>query len=93
MPCPPNPFEVDFDFFEALPVKERSLATAAMISFMRQLLTSGTHSYDRRGTFHTHCAISIINLIVRADLLRVSRLHFYAMSQLLSEGVLSQPSD
>ena len=50
-PCPPNPFEVDFDYFEALPVRERTLATAAMISFMRRLLTTGVHHYDRRGNY------------------------------------------
>ena len=48
-PSPPNPFAVDFDFFEALPSTERVLATAAMISLLRSILTSGSHRYDRRG--------------------------------------------
>ena len=40
---------MDFDFFEALPVREKALATAAMINFMRKLLMTGAHCYDRRG--------------------------------------------
>lgn len=48
-PSPPNPFAVDLDYFEALPVRERLLATAAMISLLRLILDSGIHRYDRRG--------------------------------------------
>ena len=48
-PSPPNPFAVDMDYFEALPVRERTLATAAMVSLLRSILASGTHRYDRRG--------------------------------------------
>ena len=49
-PSPKNPFAVDLDYFEALPVTERVLASAAMISLLRSILASGTHRYDRRGT-------------------------------------------
>ena len=52
-PCPPNPFEVDFDYFEALPVRERpTLVTAAMISFMRRLLTTGVHHLEEVTTLY-----------------------------------------
>lgn len=47
-PSPPNPFAVDMDYFEALPVRERTLATAAMVSLLCSILASGTHRYDRR---------------------------------------------
>ncbi len=49
VPCPPNPFAVDMDYFAALPASERVLASAAMISLLQQILSTGSHSYDRRG--------------------------------------------
>lgn len=48
-PSPPNPFAVDLDYFDALPVKERVLASAAMLNILLSILDSGTHRYDRRG--------------------------------------------
>lgn len=48
-PCPPNPFEVDLDYFAALPITERYLASGAMVDFLRKLLASGKHAFDRRG--------------------------------------------
>lgn len=48
-PSPPNPFAVDIEYFEALSVRERVLATAAMINLLRSVLASGSHRYDRRG--------------------------------------------
>ena len=57
-PSPPNPFAVDIDYFEALPVRERALATAAMVSLLRSILASGTHSYDRRGKYY--CNMSLL---------------------------------
>ena len=49
VPCPPNPFAVDFDYFDALPLSERALSSGAMVNFLRQLQASGPHRYDRRG--------------------------------------------
>ena len=48
-PCPPNPFAVDFDYFDALPLAQRALSSAAMVSFLQQVTGSGPHRYDRRG--------------------------------------------
>ena len=61
-PSPPNPFAVDFDYFEALPSTERVLATAAMLSLLRSILASGTHRYDRKGT--SCSSMTLIFLIV-----------------------------
>ena len=71
-PCPPNPFEVDFDYFEALPVRERTLATAAMISFMRWLLclTTGVHHYDRRGNYSI-----LVDKVTCTDILCACNMH------------------
>ena len=49
IPCPPNPFAVDFDYFEALPLPERALSSGAMVNFLQQLQATGPHRYDRRG--------------------------------------------
>ena len=53
-PSPPNPFEVDLDYFAALPLAERFLASGAMVDFLRRLLTSGKHAFDRRGKSASH---------------------------------------
>ena len=56
-PCPPNPFDVDLDYFAALPTAERFLASGAMVGFLRQLLAGSRHAFDRRGkTLFHHCA-------------------------------------
>lgn len=51
VPCPPNPFTVDFDYFECLPLPERSLASGAMVTFLRKVLASGNHHYNKRGIY------------------------------------------
>ena len=48
-PCPTNPFDVDLDYFHSLPLPERALASAAVISFLQKIVSSGPHPYDRRG--------------------------------------------
>lgn len=48
-PSPPNPFAVDLDYFTSLPASERVLASAAMVNLLQQILSTGSHSYDRRG--------------------------------------------
>ena len=37
-PAPRNPFEIDFDYFEMLPVSEKVLATAAMVTILQKIL-------------------------------------------------------
>ena len=51
-PSPPNPFAVDFDYFEALHLPERALASGAMVAFLQKVLESGPHPYDRRGMYY-----------------------------------------
>ncbi len=51
-PCPPNPFAVDLDYFASLPASERVLASAAMVSLLQLILSTGPHSYDRRGKLY-----------------------------------------
>ena len=53
VPCPPNPFAVDLDYFSALPASDRVITSAAMISFLQRVLASGSHSYNRRGELST----------------------------------------
>ena len=48
-PSPPNPFAVDFDYFASLPLPEKFLASGAMVSFLKKVLVSINHSYDKRG--------------------------------------------
>ena len=47
-PCPANPFEVDFDYFEALPLVEKYLASGAMVNILRKIISTGPHGYDKR---------------------------------------------
>lgn len=72
-PCPTNPFEVDLEYFEALPSSERLLATAAMINFLQKLIASGKHSYDKK---------------VLRNLQKVSQIHFQSMAELVQDGKL-----
>lgn len=37
-PAPRNPFEIDFSYFEMLPVSEKVLATAAMVSVLQKIV-------------------------------------------------------
>ena len=37
-PVPRNPFEVDFDYFEQLPLQERVLATGAMVNLLQKII-------------------------------------------------------
>eukprot|EP00731_Ephydatia_muelleri_P036017 Em0192g7a len=71
-PSPPNPFAVDFDYFDSLHLSERALASGAMVRFLQQVLANGPHSYDRK---------------VHSDLLKIAQRHFLAMMHLVEEEV------
>lgn len=60
-PSPPNPFQIDLDYFNALDVNERALASGAMSQLLLQILTTGTRKYNTK---------------VRNDLLNIIQLHF-----------------
>ena len=49
VPAPPNPFAVDFDYFEMLPLPEKLLQSGAMVNFFQRLLQGEHHSYNKRG--------------------------------------------
>lgn len=56
-PSPPNPFAVDFDYFDALHLPERALASGAMATFLQRIVASGPHSYNKKGEVtHNVCA-------------------------------------
>ena len=63
-PMPPNPFQVDFDYFDSLEPHERALASGAMTRILLQILTSGTRRYNTK---------------VKDDLLLISQRHFASM--------------
>ena len=46
--CPPplNPFAVDMHYFESLPPLDCVLATSAILSTLKEILLSGSHSYN-----------------------------------------------
>ena len=47
-PPPTNPFAVDLDYFDSLPVPERLLASAAMMNFLLCVLNSGSRPYNNK---------------------------------------------
>ena len=49
VPAPPNPFAVDFDYFEMLPLPEKLLMSGAVVNFFQRLLQGEHHSYNKRG--------------------------------------------
>jgi len=49
IPAPPNPFAIDFDYYESLPVPEKLLSSGAMVNFLRRILQGEQHSYTKRG--------------------------------------------
>lgn len=63
-PMPPNPFQVDFDYFDTLEPHERALASGAMTRILLQILTTGTRRYNTK---------------VKDDLLLISQRHFASM--------------
>lgn len=81
-----NPFAVDLDYFESLPVAEKLLATSAMLSLLKFLLHSGSRPYNKRGwqllLFVPVTIYSFYN-VVESDILRVSRCHFHALLELV----------
>ena len=93
VPSPPNPFAVDFDYFESLPMQERFLASGAMLSFLNNVLCSRTHSYDRRSkfnhVFYIMLLLFFLPFLVRMDLQRISDIHFRSLLLLCDEGILS----
>lgn len=55
-PSPPNPFAVDFDYFDALHLPERALASGAMAAFLQRIVASAPHSYNKKGKIaHLMC--------------------------------------
>jgi len=59
-PSPPNPFAVDFDYFQALHLPERALASGAMASFLQQVVASGPHPYDRKSNHLWDSALQFV---------------------------------
>ena len=55
IPAPPNPFAIDFDYYESLPVPEKLLSSGAMVNFLRRLLQGEQHSYTKRGKCFSNC--------------------------------------
>ncbi|XP_065887840.1 uncharacterized protein [Dysidea avara] len=76
IPAPPNPFAIDFDYYESLPVPEKLLSSGAMVNFLRRLLQGEQHSYTKR---------------VRAELLQISQIHFGCLVELYNNGRLQPP--
>ncbi|CAI8051196.1 hypothetical protein GBAR_LOCUS28040 [Geodia barretti] len=76
-PCPPNPFAVDLDYFQSLPLQERALASAAMISFLQRVIASGHHSYNRR---------------IVSDIGKVGQIHFATMQRMIQDDIIKLPS-
>jgi len=37
-PSPRNPFQIDFDYFDMLPLQEKVLASAAMVNVLQKIL-------------------------------------------------------
>ncbi|XP_065840493.1 uncharacterized protein [Oscarella lobularis] len=48
MPAPKNPFAVDIEYFQSLPLAESVLATGAMANFLRTVLAHKEHFYDAK---------------------------------------------
>ena len=63
-PMPPNPFQIDLDYFDSLEPHERALASGAMTRILLHILTTGARRY---------------NVKVKDDLLLVSQRHFSSM--------------
>lgn len=98
-PAPPNPFAIDFDYFDSLPLQEKFLASGAMMNFLKQVLCARTHSYDRRSKSNMH-SINKTNFlygfhffIVRVDLQKISSIHFRCLYSLYHDGHLSIPNN
>jgi hypothetical protein len=72
-PPPNNPFAVDFEYFDNLPIEERLLATAAMVNFLQKMILSKKE--DQRYTAK-----------VMEDLQSVTKLHFQALQTLALNG-------
>jgi len=49
VPAPPNPFAIDFDYYETLPLPEKLLSSCAIVIFFQRLLQGEHHSYNKRG--------------------------------------------
>lgn len=66
VPAPPNPFAVDFDYFEMLLLPEKLLVSGAMVNFFQRLLQGEHHSYNKRGQLKStvdSCMTTIIEMI------------------------------
>lgn len=83
-PSPANPFAVDMDYCDSLPVPERLLTTAAMLNVLLCILDSGPHSYDKRSIINTVLTVYpiIISVAVHSDVLRVGQCHFHALLEI-----------
>lgn len=96
-PCPPNPFSVDLDYFASLPASERVLASAAMVNLLQLILSTGSHSYDRRGINCSTDCIVLYSLplcyAVTNDLASVAQIHFRALLEVVQEKSLGPGSN
>mmetsp|Transcript_39595 Transcript_39595/g.98002 ORF Transcript_39595/g.98002 Transcript_39595/m.98002 type:complete len:307 (+) Transcript_39595:3-923(+) len=61
---PDNPFEVELDALSALPVRDRLLASASMVHFLREVYLSQSGLHD----------------LIEADYLALVKMHFLALS-------------
>ena len=63
VPAPPNPFSIDFDYFETLALPEKLLLSGAVVNLFQRLLQGEHHSYNKRGQFNginRYCAWLIV---------------------------------
>ena len=72
-PAPRNPFAIDFDYFNMLPLSEQVLATAAMVNLLQKILihTPDQKVYAGQGQY-IDC--SDMSLVVRKPVFGVSDL-------------------
>lgn len=71
-PAPRNPFEIDFDYFSMLPLSEKVLATASMVTMLQKILI---HTPD-----HKQYAGPVFE-----ELQMITKLHFGALENLVQE--------
>ncbi|XP_060573330.1 uncharacterized protein LOC132731212 [Ruditapes philippinarum] len=71
-PAPRNPFEIDFDYFSMLPLSEKVLATAAMVTILQKILIQTSDHKQYAGP-------------VFEELQLITKLHFSSLEKLVQE--------
>ena len=86
-PCPRNPFDIDYEYFDELSNQERFLETGAMIHFLQRVLLFGHRSYHSHGEkllFVFSVFYNLLNFQGKSILVNNISVVFFV----ISEGVL-----